>query len=291
MGNVQPAETDGKGGAAQAVPPPPRTLPVKWAFWKFKPHGWAFWTSMGVLCLAAAAVFAWAWFEWQSKGQTVTGTTMILGLTATVAVGIERLIELFWTFVNQTNSAWWPMDVVEKRIAALQTELNTELSGLVAVAKAKCIQSEGVADELDTALTETLRLWQAAKTNQYLIAASSQTVAHMNWVESVAGKGAKDTDFKQVWAGAKGALKALNGFVGSFTDNPARRVISMFIGMFVGLLVAGIVGIDGVDAALGRGPAAWGVIATGLLVGLGSSPTHEVITALQEYKTSKQVQA
>lgn len=291
MGNGRPAETGETGGPAKTEPLAPQRLPAKWGFWKFKPHGWAFWTSMGILCLAAAAVFAWAWFEWQSKGQTVTGTAEIIGLTATVAVGIERLIELFWTFVNQTTSAWWPMDVVEKRIAALQTQLNTKLSGLVTVAKAKSSHAEGVADELDTALAETLQLWQAAKTNQYLVAASSQTVAHMNWVENVVGKGAKDTDFKQVWAGAKGALKALNSFVGSFTDNPARRVISIFIGMFVGLLVAGIVGIDGVDAALGRGPAAWGVIATGLLVGLGSNPAHEVITALQEFKTSKQAQA
>jgi hypothetical protein len=274
-------------GPEEQVQADERTQPQR------EPHGWAFWTWIGVLCLAITAGIAAAWFEWVSKGQTTAGATVIIGLIGAVAVGIERLIELFWTFVNQKKPTWWPMDLVDERISELQNELqkdlNDKLKDLFAAARATSDEVEKAVGQVEAASRKTLQLWGDAKSNQNLKAASSQTVAQMEWVESIVGEGAKETNFQQRWAGAKATLTALDDLVDSFTDNPARRVMSIFIGMFLGLLVAGFVGIDGVDAALGRGPAAWGVIATGLLVGLGSNPTHEVIQALQEFKKSQRV--
>jgi hypothetical protein len=47
-------------------------------------------------------------------------------------------------------------------------------------------------------------------------------------------------------------------------------------------------GLDAVAAALQSGSGTgWGLVFTGLLIGLGSNPTHEVVKALQEYKNSK----
>jgi hypothetical protein len=87
------------------------------------------------------------------------------------------------------------------------------------------------------------------------------------------------------------ALSGLGDFLGTFKDNPGRRLLSIQIGLLAGLLVAAIGGLDVIAGVQNQGattalaPATiGGVIFTGLLMGLGSSPTHEVISTLQQYK-------
>jgi hypothetical protein len=101
--------------------------------------------------------------------------------------------------------------------------------------------------------------------------------------------------------------------VGAFKDNPGRRVLSLTLGATVGIAVAGYTGLNVFLAAaqstpqttsiasaapgqpsVGRSPAAPspldgqpGVLLTGLIIGLGSGPTHEVIKILQQTKQSK----
>jgi hypothetical protein len=82
--------------------------------------------------------------------------------------------------------------------------------------------------------------------------------------------------------------------VATFKDNPGRRLISIYVGAVFGLLVSGMLSLDLFAAALQRptatiGPS-WlphlGIVLTGLVMGLGSNPTHEVIRAVQEFKKS-----
>jgi hypothetical protein len=77
----------------------------------------------------------------------------------------------------------------------------------------------------------------------------------------------------------------------SFTDNPARRVASILIGGGLGMIAAGFLGLNIFSAVLGAGAndlaAGLGVILTGFVIGLGSSPLHEVVKALQNYKESQ----
>ena len=101
--------------------------------------------------------------------------------------------------------------------------------------------------------------------------------------------------------------------VGAFKDNPGRRVLSLTLGATVGIAVAGYTGLNVFLAAAqstpqttsiasaapglpsaGRAPAAPspldgqpGILLTGLIIGLGSGPTHEVIKILQQTKQSK----
>jgi hypothetical protein len=87
-------------------------------------------------------------------------------------------------------------------------------------------------------------------------------------------------------------------------DNPARRLISILVGSFLGLLAAGILGLDLIGATLGENP--WGTGAdqpwldhalpnlgaavTGLVMGLGATPTHELIKTLQETKKNRKAE-
>jgi hypothetical protein len=87
------------------------------------------------------------------------------------------------------------------------------------------------------------------------------------------------------------ALAGLGDFLGTFKDNPGRRLLSIQIGLFAGLVVAAIGGLDVIAGVQNQGATATlapatigGIVFTGLLMGLGSSPTHEVISTLQQYK-------
>ena len=92
------------------------------------------------------------------------------------------------------------------------------------------------------------------------------------------------------------SVTGLADFVATFKDNPARRLISIYAGAFLGLLVAGFLGLDVFKAAMETAQTStsagglfpyWGVAITGIVMGLGSNPTHEVIRAIQEVKKSR----
>jgi hypothetical protein len=83
--------------------------------------------------------------------------------------------------------------------------------------------------------------------------------------------------------------------VAAFKDNPAKKMISIILGSLIGLVVVGFVGLDLFAAAGAPLPFAgisWeiskghtivlvpyiGVALTGLVLGLGSNPTHQVVS-------------
>ncbi len=88
----------------------------------------------------------------------------------------------------------------------------------------------------------------------------------------------------------------------TFDGNPARRLMSLYLGMILGLLVAAALGRDAFQAAFGKkrfGDAEWiydelpnlGTAATGLLMGIGTNPAHEAIKTLKEIKERRKAQA
>ena len=119
-----------------------------------------------------------------------------------------------------------------------------------------------------------------------------------------------------------GTAAALGGsatdFVASFRENPARRVLSLSLGATIGLAVSGLFGLN-IFVAAAAAPAAdtgtpssaltastrlvadaqvneaqvslldgvGGVVLTGLIIGFGSGPTHEVIRLVQESKRNR----
>lgn len=89
---------------------------------------------------------------------------------------------------------------------------------------------------------------------------------------------------------AGGVLSSLGDTIASITDNPGRRLLSLEFAALAGLLLAGFLRLDLFAAVLVQPvrnelqSTAFGVIATGIVMGLGSSPTHELVKALQQYK-------
>jgi hypothetical protein len=97
---------------------------------------------------------------------------------------------------------------------------------------------------------------------------------------------------------AQQGIQGVTDFVASFKDNPGRRLVSLYVAAFIGVIVAGFLRLDVFQAVLSAPPDGvadttaatafqWGIVLTGLLMGLGSNPTHEVIRVLQEYKKSR----
>jgi hypothetical protein len=94
---------------------------------------------------------------------------------------------------------------------------------------------------------------------------------------------------------ANRALAGVSEFVQTFADNPARRLMSIYAGALLGLVFAWALRLDAIQATLGTidfpGVAPnLGVAATGLVIGLGAAPTHEVIKTLQETKESRKLE-
>ena|SRR5215212_943798 len=95
-------------------------------------------------------------------------------------------------------------------------------------------------------------------------------------------------------------------FFQTFQDNPARRLMSLFAGAVLGLIVAEALGLDVIQATVGDPftGGSWplqpvfdalgikpitvfpnlGTAVTGIAMGLGANPTHELVKALQERK-------
>jgi len=91
------------------------------------------------------------------------------------------------------------------------------------------------------------------------------------------------------------SVSAVSELVDSLATNPGRRILSLYAGAILGLVVVLALGLDVFNATLGTlvsvtllgWPFQFGVAATGLLIGLGSNPTHEVIKLLQTIKENQ----
>jgi len=211
------------------------------------------------------------------------------------AMGIERVLEAFWTFMGGVLGTYWPLNAINKQVQTLVGDLDSALKPFheEALKKIEEFRKAGTktAAELDEAQNEIGKLKarfdeikKLAPDNQrvqLLSAAASQNVAFLK---------EKFPDFltnvDRATKVANTAIGGLQDFLVTFKDNPGRRLISIYLGTILGLPVAGFFGLDlfaaasGVPSMHGR----WSVLLTGVIIGLGSNPTHEVIRAIQEFK-------
>ena len=212
------------------------------------------------------------------------------------AMGIERVLEAFWTFMGGVIGTYWPLNVINKQVQALVVDLDSALKpfheeALKKIEVLKKIATPQQLERLKQAETEigTLKarfdeIKKLAPDNQrvqLLTAAASQNVAVLQ--EKF---GDLLTEADRATKVAQTAIGGLQDFLATFKDNPGRRLISIYLGTILGLPVAGLFGLDLFAAASGT-PSAhgrWSVLLTGVIIGLGSNPTHEVIRAIQEFK-------
>jgi hypothetical protein len=227
--------------------------------------------------------------------------TSTLAFVSGAAVAIERVIEAFWTFLGSALGAYWPLTAVTRQVNALVAELDTSMKPFHEDLKGKLekLASEGrlTQEEMERGKVEIDRIKRRfdelkamAPDNQrvqLLTAAASQHVSYFyaRYKGIVA-------EIDRAGAVANTAISGLQDFLVSFKDNPGRRLISIYLGAILGVGVAGVMGLDVFQALLVQDPARIDhptaqIILTGMMIGLGSSPTHEVIRVVQEYKNGR----
>jgi PASTA domain len=263
---------------------------------------WAMW--LGALALVGA-IFLVALF---SPGPSITpaNAAAVLALVTAGAVAIERIIEAGWTVVGLRLSTSWPMSQPKQ---AMNSGLEQQARN--AYEKAKQIvtsvadaQDKGddwaekiykeIGDLQKTTLQDLKTLAQSAPDNQGARLVANTVDQSLAFIEK------KYPELKEAMGVAGQAIDITADFVETFKDNPGRRLISIFAGSILGLAAAGFLGLDAFQAAMatpaeesaaggGAGASQFplGIVFTGLLMGLGSVPTHEVIKLVQEAKKGR----
>jgi hypothetical protein len=260
---------------------------------------------LGLVALAltiAVALFA------PTPNVGLADSAAVLATVTAGAVGIERGLEAFWTIVGMSGlGSWWPLKPLGKRLDTFVDRLNKDLNPLIdtageAVGDARRVidrSREGFKgaqqylDDLTQHATELKRLTPGDPQARNIAAEATSAVVGLK-------KTLRDIDGVADTAGK--TLAGASEFVQTFEDNPARRLMSLWAGVIVGLIVAAVLGLDAFQAILGKKPfgeSGWlyavfpslGVAATGLLMGLGSNPAHEAIKTLKEIKERRKAEA
>jgi hypothetical protein len=219
-----------------------------------------------------------------------------LTIIAAVSVGIERVLEGFWTYIGLTRNSWWPLNIVSQDINTMASNLDQVLEPFYqqltkAVEDAKNA-GQWSQQQLDAANKEITDFQNFIAQLKQLTPGSQQATAIANIISQ------QISNFQQRYKTLDAVATSTNQAINSFTnfivtppDNLGRRFISLFLGMYLGLVVAGVLGLDLLQAIFTTSLAFHlGVVLTGLVMGLGSSPTHEVIQVLQNWKTNLKTQ-
>jgi hypothetical protein len=233
-----------------------------------------------------------------------SGEAATLAFMTSLAVAIERIQEVIWYFIGLRKGKHWPplagireeakqaADDLDAALTPLHQNLTSRLTQLLNVLNPEEARWQQVKDRLDQAQAEF------AKMHTHLAALeldgpNEERLRRARLLEAAASRyvtsfSEKYEDVQQMAGEAEDAFSGLQEFLATFKDNPGRRLISLFLGGLLGIGVAGLFGLDLFRAVLGT--QAEGimvelqVIATGMIIGLGAGPTHEVVRLLQEYK-------
>jgi hypothetical protein len=228
-----------------------------------------------------------------------------IAIITAAAVGIERVLEVFWTAIGLLKDSWWPFGQFQKQLNRLIAELDDVLKQFFARAEASAQSSaqdigNDVAQPQPISVkvarvrtrTESLRqdLAMIAQDKQQVQLLAASAVNAVSYVERLLPEAQGEA------AIAMQAITGVTDFLETFKENPGRRLISIFAGAGIGLLIAWSLGLDVFQAVLAAEATAiqggtlfpaLGVAITGVVIGLGANPTHEVIRLIQEYKKSQ----
>lgn len=251
----------------------------------------------------------------------------VLTFVTTAAIGIERIVEGFFAFVDRASKwgGWWPLKQVTDSIHAFEKNTKAFLEEPLAAA-IKDLQTlkdaaNGAGDITDEGLkTIEAHIASYERTRKQLqgrlgglerLAPGSPRFDRANEIAATAtatlDEIAKDTarladtlavDVTRIADNLSGACNQATDIVTAFSDNPARKVLSLILGSILGIAVASLMGLnlflaivddpetrpaggacEDQAAACLDGKA--GVVVTGVIIGLGANPAHEVIRALQ----------
>jgi hypothetical protein len=237
------------------------------------------------------------------KAPVVNQQNAVAMLTVITAgsVGIERVIEIFWAVMGLTNKPWWPFTKVGWAAQDANSSLNSTLKAFLSETTKVVGQVEQGAGKVNEQVQKAAA--DSHQQNLQQLSAELEKLGPDNRrALDVAAAISKSADFFQkTYPQINGAATALqtsaevaSNVLDSFKDNPARRLFSICLGGIIGVISAGALGLDAVQATLGT-PVPYvigcfpnaGTAITGVVIGLGASPTHEIIKTLQETKQNQ----
>jgi hypothetical protein len=221
----------------------------------------------------------------------LTNGAITVGVITTIAVGIERVLEGFWTILESITGTKWPQGDWVSECDDLFNKFDSKFNAFDdLVAKLKSSTSSLNTDPDLKNVTDALNtLKNNIKGNNDI---SNGTRAFLNSIAAIPEK-FNSPDWQKTINTAYQAVDDLSDFIDSFKDNPGRKLISIYIGMVLGLLLAWALGLDLFtltgNGGIFSGPLQnLGVAITGVVLGLGANPTHELVQYLSENKLASQ---
>jgi hypothetical protein len=241
----------------------------------------------------------------------------VLALISLAAVAIERSIEGVFSALASRLGEWWPLRIVRDEFDAFQASTNavlgpvtTDTLAALTAARAALAEGDPLLDEYDATVARVVaehdRLAGQLLDVTHKLAPGSARLARLGEINSemTATLARAQALSATATAEARNALlitrqasERASMIISSFADNPARRVASIVMGASIGMVVAGAMGVnlfaatlnppDGSAELAGLLAGKVGVLLTGIVIGLGSSPTHEVVKSLQAYKDAR----
>jgi hypothetical protein len=251
---------------------------------------------VGILALGLLFYLA-AWRSPEADA-AFAGDMVALTVIGAVAVGIERIIEAFWAFWEWTGNARNPLGPLSQEYRRIIADLDGKLQSLSAGAE-KLVREAPKAKE--AVKTRAAGAKAAIETMKKTLAELTPNIQDPNFENLAAAALKQITTLEQKYPGLENtarvagmAVDSAVNFVDTFKENPGRRLLSIYLGAVLGLILVWITGLDLFQASLGVDltRADWagahlGTVFTGLILGLGSSPTHEVIQILKEIKLNQ----
>jgi hypothetical protein len=213
-------------------------------------------------------------------------------------------------------------DALKDPLATLDGDLQAAVAGATARGKDATKAAESLARYREAAADAKRR----ASVLQAMAPGNERLSLTTGWVQSAADaaaevfqkSGATVSEAGVVLGKAAAYAGSATDLVAAFRENPARRILSLSLGTAIGLVISGLFGLN-IFVAAANAPVqdtqtpptaqtgsirlvadtvpvldkptlldgVGGVVLTGLIIGLGSGPTHEVIRLVQESKRNR----
>ena len=241
----------------------------------------------------------------------------VLAFVSLAAVAIERVIEGFFSAISGRFGEWWPLRAVRAEFDTFEASTNAvlgpvtkdtldELATAKQLAQAAGGDVTSIQQLIDGVAAEQARLSRQLEDVQTKLPPGSARLVRLGEINTAMATTLHDAHqlSAQATTGAQAALRDASDLaerasliIASFSDNPARRVASLLLGASLGMVIAAAIGLNLFSATLAPPPGATdivgllagkaGIVLTGIVIGLGSSPTHEVVKSLQAYKEAR----
>jgi hypothetical protein len=245
--------------------------------------GYVVWGGIGLLTLPAANV-------------GFKDAAVVLAIITGLAVAIERGMEAFWIATeslpqkNHQNSAPIAVGLLIDRAVDEVTSASKPFleEALAEIGKAEQTTAESLAkiefakQRLATLKSDLAHLKMMAPWSPQMLELTRFAMGSVSDLQRYY------PNLETVGDAANRTLGVLADLLTTMSHNPDRRIIGILAGASIGVVVAAVLGLDLFLAAL-EAPTAgrWGIAVTGLVVGFGANPTHDIIRALQEYKEKR----